>query len=178
MKLPISILSHFANLFMSKSMLRWEHILIIGLLLMALHAYGRFYRAEIRRRWRGFKAAKPRVWKPRGPDDCPQCREKIRLSFFRPRTDVIPYAERKSPRGAKKTIVTEGYACPNVECAYFGVISEALHALVGDGKRGQQQNIQYFKCRVVASLRAVATFHPSAFHPVVPGTASGRSPVG
>ncbi len=131
---------------MSKPVLHPEHMLIMGLLLIVLHAYGRLYRAKMRRWWRSFKAAKPRVWKPRGPDDCPQCREKISLSFFRPRTDVIPYAERKSPRGRKKTIATEGYTCPNQKCAYFGVVPEALHALVGNGKRGAQQ-IQYFRCQ-------------------------------
>jgi len=42
---------------------------------------------------------------------------------------------------------TEGYACPNQQCAYFGITDAQIHALVGDGKHGQAERIQTFRCQ-------------------------------
>ena len=66
--------------------------------------------------------------------------------YFVPQ-DVVAYAERKSSRGRKKSISTQGYGCPNPECDYHGQSDEKVHALVGDGKRGIDKDIQYFKCQ-------------------------------
>src|SRR5262249_4250815 len=56
-------------------------------------------------------------------------------------------SEVKSRRGAPKRILTEGFACPNPQCAYFGNTDAQIHALVGDGKHGQAEQIQTFRCQ-------------------------------
>jgi IS1 family transposase len=72
----------------------------------------------------------------------------VELMVVKPRTDVIPYFQRKSSRGRMKRLSTEGHACPNPDCEYFGVVDHQLHALlVGDGKRGKLKPIQYWKCQ-------------------------------
>jgi hypothetical protein len=53
----------------------------------------------------------------------------------------------KSHRGAPKRIPTAGFACPNQQCAYFGITDAHIHALVGDGKHGQAKHIQTFRCQ-------------------------------
>jgi IS1 family transposase/transposase-like protein len=87
--------------------------------------------------------------RPRSPDDCPACRL---ASTSPPRvestpTPVRPWPEVKSRRGAPKRIDTEGFACPNQQCPYFGVTDAHIHALVGDGKHGQAERIQTFRCQ-------------------------------
>jgi len=42
---------------------------------------------------------------------------------------------------------TEGYACPNRKCSYYGVTEAQIHALVGDGKHGRDERIQTFRCQ-------------------------------
>ncbi len=42
---------------------------------------------------------------------------------------------------------TEGYACPNQKCPYFGITDAHIHALVGDGKHGHAERIQTFRCQ-------------------------------
>jgi IS1 family transposase len=53
----------------------------------------------------------------------------------------------KSRRGAPKQVNTEGFACPNQQCLYFGVTEAHIHALVGDGKHGRAEQIQTFRCQ-------------------------------
>ena len=60
---------------------------------------------------------------------------------------VRPWREVKSCRGAPKRVKTEGFACPNQQCAYFGITDASIHALVGDGKHGQAEKIQTFRCQ-------------------------------
>ena len=48
----------------------------------------------------------------------------------------------KSRRGRKKTIKTQGYACVNEACAYYGITDEAVHAVIGYGCRGKCELIQ------------------------------------
>ena len=60
----------------------------------------------------------PRQLKPKSPDDCPACNQLLSLLPFRPRPDVVPWRERKSPRGRPKTIDSNGYACLNLRCDY------------------------------------------------------------
>lgn len=62
-------------------------------------------------------------------------------------TGVTPWSSQKSPRGAKKRLNTQGWACLNEACPYFGIRDAALHALVSDGKRGKDRDIQYLKCQ-------------------------------
>ncbi|HLX58548.1 MAG TPA: hypothetical protein VKR83_16140 [Ktedonobacteraceae bacterium] len=91
----------------------------------------------------------PRLLKPRCPDDCPACRlASTSSSGGRPASaPVRPWREVKSRRGAPKRIHTEGFACPNHQCAYFGITDASIHALVGDGKHGHAEQIQTFRCQ-------------------------------
>ena len=63
------------------------------------------------------------------------------------RLSVRPWSEVKSRRGAPNRIDTEGFACPNQQCAYCGIADAQFHALVGDGKHGRAERIQTFRCQ-------------------------------
>jgi transposase-like protein len=90
-----------------------------------------------------------RLLKPRSPDDCPACHSSSTISAgVRPAPALVrPWSEVKSRRGAPKRIDTEGFACPNPQCQYFGNTDTHFHALVGDGKHGRAQRIQTFRCQ-------------------------------
>ena len=90
-----------------------------------------------------------RLLKPRTPDDCPACRLTSTPSSGRGPASlpVRPWSEVKSRRGAPKRVNTEGFACPNQQCAYCGITDEHIHALVGDGKHGRAEQIQTFRCQ-------------------------------
>jgi hypothetical protein len=90
-----------------------------------------------------------RLLKPRTPDDCPACRlASTGSSGGGPApTPVRPWREVKSRRGAPKRVNTEGFACSNQQCPYFGITDAQIHALVGDGKHGQAERIQTFRCQ-------------------------------
>src|SRR5260221_2451715 len=60
---------------------------------------------------------------------------------------VRPWREVKSRRGAPKRIDTEGFACPNRQCSYFGNTDASFQALVGDAKHGRSEPIQTFRCQ-------------------------------
>ena len=98
-------------------------------------------------RGRAKRSTLHRLLKPRTPDDCPACRLASAPSFGGGPAPVRPWREVKSRRGAPKRIDTEGFACPNQQCRYFGVIDADIHALVGDGKHGQAEQIQTFRCQ-------------------------------
>jgi IS1 family transposase/transposase-like protein len=91
----------------------------------------------------------PRLLKPRCPDDCPACRlaSPASSAVGLAHAPVRPWSEVKSRRGAPKRINTEGFACPNPQCAYFGNTDAHKHALVGDGKHGRAEPIQTFRCQ-------------------------------
>jgi hypothetical protein len=90
-----------------------------------------------------------RLLKPRCPDDCPACRlASTPSSGGEPApAPVRPWCEVKSRRGAPKRVNTQGYACPNQKCLYFGITDAQIHALVGDGKHGSTERIQTFRCQ-------------------------------
>jgi hypothetical protein len=87
--------------------------------------------------------------KPRFPDDCPACRLASIASSGggSAPAPVRPWSEVKSHRGAPKRVNTDGFACPNPQCAYFGITDAHVHALVGDGKHGRVERIQTFRCQ-------------------------------
>src|SRR2546430_3815734 len=90
-----------------------------------------------------------RLLKPRSPHDCPACRLASTASSgggLAP-APVRPWREVKSRRGAPKRVKTEGFACPNQQCPYGGITDASIHALVGDGKHGQAERIQTFRCQ-------------------------------
>jgi IS1 family transposase/transposase-like protein len=90
-----------------------------------------------------------RLLKPRCPDDCPACRLASTPSSAggSAPAPVRPWPEVKSRRGAPKQVNTEGFACPNQQCPYFGITDARVHALVGDGKHGRAERIQTFRCQ-------------------------------
>jgi IS1 family transposase len=90
-----------------------------------------------------------RLLKPRTPHDCPACCHSSTFSPVAGPTPlpVRPWSEVKSRRGAPKRIDTQGFACPNRACLYFGITDAHMHALVGDGKHGRAEQIQTFRCQ-------------------------------
>jgi hypothetical protein len=90
-----------------------------------------------------------RLLKPRTPDDCPACRLASPASSAGgpAPAPVRSWREVKSRCGAPKRVDTQGYACPNQQCLYFGNTNAQIHALVGNGKHGQAERIQTFRCQ-------------------------------
>ncbi len=90
-----------------------------------------------------------RLLRPRTPLDCPACRLASTSSSEAEPTpaSVRPWREVKSRRGAPKRVNTDGFACPNPQCLYFGITDDHIHALVGDGKHGHAEQIQTFRCQ-------------------------------
>ena len=88
-----------------------------------------------------------RLLKPRSPGDCSACRLSHSLSSrVEPAPPPVrPWGEVKSRRGAPKRVNTQGFACPNHQCPYFGITDAEIHALVGDGKHGHAERIQTFR---------------------------------
>jgi hypothetical protein len=67
-----------------------------------------------------------RLLKPRSPRDCPTCTlSSVVESAPQP---VRPWHEVKSRRGAPKRVNTDGFACPNHQCPYFGITDAYIHA--------------------------------------------------
>jgi transposase-like protein/IS1 family transposase len=90
-----------------------------------------------------------RLLKPRTPLDCSCCRLGSTPSSAggSAPAPVRPWPEVKSRRGAPKRVNTEGFACPNQQCPYFGITDARVHALVGDGTHGRAERIQTFRCQ-------------------------------
>lgn len=130
---------------------RWI-ILLLGMALV--QAWWKPVRRRMRRWWQRTKEQLPRHWHPKSPKDCPLCQaEAVRIT--EPVVDlpaVEPYQETKSQRGRKKTILTEGYACPYPDCRYFGVTEAERHALVGFGKLGENKDIQRLRCQACGGM--------------------------
>ncbi len=95
------------------------------------------------------RPSRQRLLKPRTPDDCPQCRrdKASPVVEMATRLPIRPWSELKSRRGAPKRIDTQGYACDNPACAYFGIADSQVHALVGDGAHGKLERIQTLRCQ-------------------------------
>ncbi len=95
------------------------------------------------------RTTRQRLLKPRTPDDCPHCRQEHTSAVVeRPTQPLIrPWSEVKSHRGAPKHVATQGYACDNPDCVYFGITDATIHALVGDGTHGKLERIQTFRCQ-------------------------------
>src|SRR5256884_5665335 len=71
-----------------------------------------------------------RLLKPRCPDDGPACRLASPASSGEEPAPgpVRPWREVKSRWGAPKRVNTEGFACPNPQCAYWGITDAQVHA--------------------------------------------------
>jgi transposase-like protein len=135
--------------------------LLVVCLLLSLARLGRLCWFQLRpssSRGGAIHSRAQRLLKPRTPLDCPDCRLCCtHSSVVEPApTPVRPWREVKSRRGAPKRVRTDGFACPNPQCAYFGNRDAHVHALVGDGKHGQAECIQTFRgpaCRTTFSAR-------------------------
>jgi transposase-like protein len=84
------------------------------------------------------------------PHDCPYCGGQhlgrcARVVASKPLP--IPWSQVKSPRGRKKRVKTDGHACPNGECGYYGIRNSKIHALIGYGHHGKGERIQDFFCQ-------------------------------
>lgn len=96
----------------------------------------------------GPKQKTPRPLKSKTADDCPFCKaDKDKQDNPLPEQALKPWSEVKSQRGRKKTCSTQGYACPNQNCIYFGIVDEHIHALVGYGRHGKTDAIQDLRCQ-------------------------------
>ena len=122
-------------------------LLIVSLALLCALCW--LHHGPLKSRAAKVRTALPRLLKPRTPDDCPACRHASTASSAGELAPgpVQPWCEVKSRRGAPKRINTEGFACPNRQCRYFGNTDAHFHALVGDGKHGRAERIQTFRCQ-------------------------------
>jgi IS1 family transposase len=94
------------------------------------------------------KALRP--LKPKTGADCPLCQAEQGgkdVNEGVPRVLPQPWREGRSRRGRKKESVTEGYACDNRQCKYWGITDERLHARVADGTHGKYERIQDLVCQ-------------------------------
>ena len=114
----------------------------------------------------------PRPLKAKTGADCPVCRaEALAHQIDRPndspnneeypRLPPPPWYSVRSQRGRKKASRTEGFACHNPACPYYGITDQSRHALVLDGAHGQHERIASKTCAV----RPAATSSPSAAKP-------------
>lgn len=95
------------------------------------------------------KTKKRRRLRPKTPKNCPLCRAEADQEPVPSchQSNVMPWSQVKSPRGRKKKVNTHGHACMNPFCTYFGIIDDAIHALVGNGFHGKTDRIQRLKCQ-------------------------------
>ena len=89
----------------------------------------------------------PRFLKPKAPNDCPECCQEFSQLPLRPKPKVVPWTERKSPRGRPKIIDTSGHACLNPLCDYFAVADAEIHALVSNGSHIPQLKIDLLRIK-------------------------------
>ena len=96
----------------------------------------------------------PRRIKPRSPLDCPICclASSSSSSGEPALASVRPWREIKSRRGAPKRVKTEGFACPNRVCQYYGISDAQIHAIVSDGCYGKAERIQRWRCQACQTI--------------------------
>lgn len=115
-----------------------EHSILLCLVTLIGYWLWQQHQKQLNKLWEaGEEAARiPRPWKAKSPADCPACQSGLQLAIHPIHRDVKPWSACKSSRGRKKKVKTQGHACPNPTCRYFGITDETIHALVGNGKRG------------------------------------------
>jgi transposase-like protein len=96
----------------------------------------------------------PRPLRPKSGADCPFCRaEELARHSDNPTHEVRPRRPPQSWRstwsrpGRKKASRTEGFACHNPACPYYGITDQTRHALVFDGAHGKHERIQDLRCQ-------------------------------
>jgi IS1 family transposase len=91
-------------------------------------------------------AKTPRPLRPRSPDDCPACRNAVHPPAPTVTPPLRPWRAGNRRRGRRKTITTDGYACPYADCRYHNITDADVHALVGYGHHGKREPIQDLYC--------------------------------
>ena len=132
-----------------------ERLLICVLVLYVLHVLYQRHRSRLRRWWQRGKDHLPRRWKPQSPRDCVCCQNGISLVPLPDPDAVVPWSERKSKRGRKKSLDTSGYACPCPGCEYLGITDAEIHALVGYGWIDQAHSIRKLCCQACGKTFSV-----------------------
>jgi transposase-like protein len=133
-------------------MVRIERVIILMLVMALVQAWWKLHRSKMKRWWTRVKDRLPRHWRPKSPDDCPRCRLEAQIETQAESCECpAPYAASKSARGRKKQLNTEGWACPNASCAYYGETDASCHAVIGHGKMGRDKAIQRLKCAACAT---------------------------
>ena len=128
-------------------MVRIERVIILVLGMALLKALWKLHRNKVKQWWKGVKDRLPRHWRPKSPADCPSCQLEARSELYpEPQERPGPYAASKSARGRKKQLKTEGWACLNMSCEYYGETDASRHAVIGHGKIGRDKTIQRLKC--------------------------------
>ena len=126
-------------------------LLLVCLLLLLgvwLYQYSRNYRSSTRTQ-EASGSHVPQCLKPRSPLDCPACcLAALTAADLKPSpAPVRPWREVKSRRGVPKRVNTEGFACPNQLCPYYGISAAEVHAVVSDGRHGKAERIQRWRCQ-------------------------------
>jgi hypothetical protein len=117
-------------------------IVSVFLIVCLLWARWRERRESSEKPVEGPKPKKRRQLRPRTPKDCALCRAEAEQEVEETEErKVTPWSEVKSPRGRKKQKDTEGYACPNKGCAYYGITDARVHALVGYGSWNRRSSV-------------------------------------
>lgn len=137
-----------------------DHLEVVPLNMLDLVLLFGLFRLVFHLAWRRCRAAAlpqsrvPRPLKPKTGADCPFCRAK---ALAHQRDDPIheehpsllpaPWRSTRSRRGRKKASRTEGFACHNPTCPYYGITDQTRHALVFDGAHGKHERIQDLRCQ-------------------------------
>ena len=126
-----------------REVLLWLTIIVL-LSILLWRRYGR----QIKPLFEKKKAKRPWSLKPKSPDECPACVEEITLRTVNPIPSELPppWETLKGPGGPKKSVETEGHACDNAGCVYYGIRDASIHALAGNGVRGVTDDIQRLSC--------------------------------
>jgi transposase-like protein len=123
-------------------------LLLLLLTLWLLWFYGDIWWQMSRETPEETRKKKRRKLKPQTPDDCELCRlgvHKPRQRIFR---KVTPWSDVKNASGRKKESNSEGRACPQRCCVYYGITDMRLHALVSNGWwDGKTERIRQWKCQ-------------------------------
>jgi IS1 family transposase len=112
-----------------------------------LRVWWRLNKRRVKGWWQRVKDHLPIKRHPKSPKDCPHCCRGIHLESVRINHAVRPWSAVKSKRGRKKQYPTQGWACLNPACRYFGITEEAIHALVRHTLRGKDHDIPYLCCQ-------------------------------
>ena len=127
--------------------LRLEHLALLLMLFHSLRLWWRLNKRRVKGWWQQVKDHLPIQRHPKSPKDCPHCCHGVHLERIRINRDVTPWSEVKSKRGRKKQYATQGCACLNPACPYYGITDETIHAVVRHTSRGNERDIPYLRCQ-------------------------------